>query len=700
MTATLSEAASATCAGANGTLRIAYTGTPTHYRLNGGAWTAVTASPMLVSVPAGEHSVELKNGNCISAIVKQVISNPINLTASVDGDPTAASCGANNGTIKLTVSGATVPITYSVDGGIHFHTLNPSTMTITGLAAGIYDIVIESNYCRTNIFGVEVRQGLNYSIIAAPSATTPQTFCSTTATVANLQAAGTGIVWYLTATGGMALSPTTPLNHGTIYYASQTAAGGCESAERTAVKVIIDNTVLIDMPNIPNEVLICSGTPPATLADIPTNGNTNIVWYSSAVGGIVLPITTPLQDGVAYYAGIVIGTCQSIQRAEVIVSIVSGGITAPTMETPQTFCEGALVGNLATPNNQIRWYAAATGGTPLEAGTKLVHNTTYYAAQKAGDCESATRTPVTAMLTGYVAPVAPPVQSTCNATYLSDLMITGVNIKWYNAATGGAEYTSPATTAVTPGVTYYAAQSVGNCESPRIGVTITSECYSPYGTVFPFVYTGDAIFDSQFVTMAKLYLLPPTTVADKIGYLRKQAPMRQVQVERYDCAVDPAIVGAPKHPGTISSINNPGLPIRWNVLGYTLGTVNNDKLSLIEKCPDKEIGRFTFTDIAPGTYAIEISRQGFLPRYGAIVINGSNYLEHRELVGGDLNGDLTINEKDLSALSTRKTNYGTSSYAWKYDLDGDAQTGNNEQNIIRINLGAIITIYQETLDLY
>src|SRR5690606_27019181 len=53
---------------------------------------------------------------------------------------------------------------------------------------------------------------------------------------------------------------------------------------------------------------------------------------------------------------------------------------------------------------------------------------------------------------------------------LSDVVITGSNIKWYSSSTGGTSL--PTTTVLTHGTTYYASQTVGVCESARIGVQI------------------------------------------------------------------------------------------------------------------------------------------------------------------------------------------------------------------------------------
>jgi hypothetical protein len=58
------------------------------------------------------------------------------------------------------------------------------------------------------------------TILPAPVATTPQTFCGS-ATVANLQAVGTGIKWYLSEGGDDEVGATTVLTPNNIYYAAQ-----------------------------------------------------------------------------------------------------------------------------------------------------------------------------------------------------------------------------------------------------------------------------------------------------------------------------------------------------------------------------------------------------------------------------------------------------------------------------------------------
>lgn len=65
---------------------------------------------------------------------------------------------------------------------------------------------------------------------------------------------------------------------------------------------------------------------------------------------------------------------------------------------------------------------------------------------------------------------------------LNDIQVTGQNILWYNAQTGGTLL--PITTVLQNGTTYYASQTINGCESNRVPVTITIQnTAAPTGNV-------------------------------------------------------------------------------------------------------------------------------------------------------------------------------------------------------------------------
>lgn len=332
--------------------------------------------------------------------------------------------------------------------------LDPSTPLVDGQT--YYARAVEDG-CESNATAVTVRLE---SGLSAPFASSPQLFCEGSQ-VSDLLAIGTAIRWYDAPVNGNLLAENEILVDGRIYYAAQHSAI-CESQNRTAVKVIITDEYEIPAPNIASPQTLCHN---ATLADIGTDGS-NIAWYDEI--GTALPPNTFVVNGTTYYAATRAGTCESTERTAVLIYI-SDNINAPVITSPQVFCEGAMLSNVVVPNNQIIWYATPTGNTPLSHAT-LLAPVTYYAAQRAGVCESTIRTPVQILFGIPEGPVAPSPQSFCGENItLADLYITGSGITWYDAPVNGNIL--PSSTALTTmPTTYYAVNRTGDCESKRTAV--------------------------------------------------------------------------------------------------------------------------------------------------------------------------------------------------------------------------------------
>jgi hypothetical protein len=98
-------------------------------------------------------------------------------------------------------------------------------------------------YASQTVNGVESTARLDVTALVDPTPCAPtgaatQTY-SAGATVASLQATGSGISWYAASTGGTSLATSTVLVNGTHYYASQTV--DCtESASRLDVTAIVN----------------------------------------------------------------------------------------------------------------------------------------------------------------------------------------------------------------------------------------------------------------------------------------------------------------------------------------------------------------------------------------------------------------------------------------------------------------------------
>lgn len=143
-------------------------------------------------------------------------------TYSISWNAAAQSAGlANVPNTALPVSPMVLPVAANVASGIY-----------TG---SVY--VTNANGC------LSTAKSFTLTVNSAPSAPTgsaSQVFCSG-ATVSNLAATGTGILWYAAASGGSALAGSTPLVNGNHYYASQTV-GTCESAARLDVTAVVPAT--------------------------------------------------------------------------------------------------------------------------------------------------------------------------------------------------------------------------------------------------------------------------------------------------------------------------------------------------------------------------------------------------------------------------------------------------------------------------
>ena len=698
MNFTLAEVEKASCTGGNGKLGITVTlGNPTHYRLNGGAWIAMHGN-IHVLVPAGNYSVELKDDgtNCLTVTKTQDIGVTSGLVVSLD-TATDASCGSFNGTIKLAVNGGITPFAYSIDNGTTYTQLD-NTNTITGLSTGVYDISVQDgNGCVANLFNVNVGRGV--MDLLYPSATTPQNFCSSSQ-VMNLQASGVGIKWYAVSTGGTALPANQLLDSGMVYYAAQTV-GVCESGVRTAVKVHIEPNMILSTPPISSPSFCSTGS--LMLSDIPTDGNTNIVWFNQFTGGTQLPLSTPLVDGASYYAAYSAGSCQSVIRTEVTVTFVSNAPDSLVIASPQNFCYGALVGNLVVPHNKVEWYSAATNGTLIPQTQMLADGTTYYASYAAGACTTVVRTPVTVSITSPDKPEAPPVQNNCGGkTKLEDLTIKGGGIVWYDANMNEL----PSTTQMVAGVTYYAAQSTEGCMGDTLGISITDACRTIAGTVFPFVYTGRAANDNQYPVVVSLYNAPAhKDTANPLAFLKTQTPLYITRATYYNGAVD-FIDSTPKEPGKVGLYTNPGRPIDWSLIDPQLSSspAIYQMLTLSDRMPSalipgERIGKYGFDNLSEGVYMIVIERPGFITRIGKITVTASTVsLGHRELVGGDVNGDNKVDATDAAAVNARwNVRLGQSNFDVRCDFNGSAIIDQPDKDVSINNNGATFKIYQETI---
>jgi len=417
-------------------------------------YVAGTAAAKVYARPTVETEYTITATNpagCISTATATV--SPVNTAAPTVQAPVQTVCDAAT-VANLVATGIGIKWYTEATGGF---SLSPSTLLTNG---AVY-------YGTQTVEGCEslerVALTANIVVASAPVVTAPTQAICTLGTVADLEAAGTGIKWYVAATGGTALDEDIVLVDGTTYYASQTL-DTCESLTRTAltVSIIINDAPTVDAPS----QTFCNE---GTIAELVING-TQVQWYTTETGGTALAEDTALVNGTTYYASQTINGCESVARTS--KSVVVNTVTAPTGDEEQEFCTSATLSQLITNGTGVKWYNDATGTIILAPDTALANNTTYYASQTIDDCESVSRLAVNVFIYNVVAD-APENVTTCNEYILPELENGG----YFTQPNGeGAEIA--AGTVVNETTTFYVYASDGNdiiCDDENsFKVTITS----------------------------------------------------------------------------------------------------------------------------------------------------------------------------------------------------------------------------------
>lgn len=296
-----------------------------------------------------------------------------------------------------------------------------------------------------------------------PSAESNQSFCSDqNSIISDFKITGQNIKWYDSETGGTLLSGTTILENNKTYYASQTI-NSCES-ERIAVDVNIINRP--SAPTVIGNTTFCKSEN-ATLDNININGQ-NLKWYNTNTSTTSISPDTVLQNGTTYYVSQTVG-CES-ERLAVPVTVQEND--TPKAESPQSFCanQNAILNDIIIIGHNITWFDSQTGGNILDKATELT-NTTYYVSQSVNNCESR-RKAIIVKITEALNPDADPEQNFCmnqNAT-IGFIKVFGQNIRWYSSLLEDTNLSE--SILLEDGKTYYASQTINNCESGRIPVKI------------------------------------------------------------------------------------------------------------------------------------------------------------------------------------------------------------------------------------
>lgn len=317
-------------------------------------------------------------------------------------------------------------------------------------------------------------------VSAVPTTTTPIVYCqNATASVltATLATAADTMKWYNAANTLLSAAPTpvTTSAGTTLYYVSEKNAFGCESPKVT-ITVKVNPTP--DTAATTKAFTYCEGVPATVLSAVRTSDS--LKWYDGS--SVLLPAApTPPTTTAGTYTYYVSQKntfgCEGLKTK--ITVTVNPTPAAPVVTTPVNLCQGGPSAALTATGINLKWYTAPASGTASTTApvppTLALGTTPYYVSQTSAlNCESS-RSLINVVVNPI--PAAPAVTSPvelCINVPAAALTATGINLKWYTAASGGTgSATAPVPVTTTTGTTnFYVSQtSIVGCESPRATIT-------------------------------------------------------------------------------------------------------------------------------------------------------------------------------------------------------------------------------------
>ncbi len=223
-----------------------------------------------------------------------------------------------------------------------------------------------------------------------------------------------------------------------------------------------------------------------------------INWYDSDTSNTVLftgnIFSTPSISATTPYFVSAVSDASCTNGARMLILATVNPTPMINSTTGDIICFNGT-GNLqatSTTGSIINWYATAIGGPSLGTGISfitpsLTTTTIYYVDASTSTCTTLSRTPVELTVLTTPAPTGDAIQTYCefdNAVVTDLSILSGANIKWYDALTGGTEYTG--TESLVDGQIYYASQNDGTCESTdrlevfvNVYTTVTPTTISP-----------------------------------------------------------------------------------------------------------------------------------------------------------------------------------------------------------------------------
>jgi len=127
-----------------------------------------------------------------------------------------------------------------------------------------------------------------------------------------------------------------------------------------------------------------------------------------------------------------------------------------------------MISDLVVEGEGVQWYDV--DGSLLDASAELIDGQVVYASQTIDGCEGTDTLEVTVSISDPSSPTGDSVQSFCNTAMISDLVVEGEGVQWYDADGSLLD----ASTELIDGQVVYASQTIDGCEgTDRLEVTVS-----------------------------------------------------------------------------------------------------------------------------------------------------------------------------------------------------------------------------------
>src|SRR5690554_568459 len=411
-------------------------------------WSTGDITNTITNQAAGQYSVTITDANGCEVTEDFEIIEPDVLEASIGAQTNVTTYLGNDGSATVDVTGGTLPYTYSwsPSGG--------TDETASNLTAGTYTVTVtDAGGCMVDqTFVITQPIPLMVSLVSKTDVTC---FGGNDGQI-TVDVIGDHAPYTL------AWSP----SGGTGYTASNLTAGTYTVLVTNAIGETVTDTYTITEPST---MTVSVGS----IVNVSCNGNNNgsatvavlggtapysYTWSNGETGSVAVNLTAGNHfvhvadaNGCAVQESFTVG-----QPSAILINTVS---------LTNVSCNGQADGAITIAvNGGITPYTYSWSNG--QSGTSLsnLSGGSYTVTVTDGSGCSEQKT-FTVAEPAFVYPPSAVNQGFCSDDnpQLADMVITGSNIQWYDAAAGGNLL--PTTTALTNGTTYYASQTVGVCES-------------------------------------------------------------------------------------------------------------------------------------------------------------------------------------------------------------------------------------------